>query len=141
MSILNFFYFFCIKSHRKFRCPRHGSLSFRPRKRAQRHRAKVKAFAKDDLSKPVHLTGFLSYKAGMTHIVREVDRLGSSIILFILLCCIASKTLDPFLISRASQKGSRRGGYNPGDSTNGRRRRCRIRGDAQGSAHFQDGVG
>jgi large subunit ribosomal protein L3e len=27
--------------------------------------------------KPVHLTGFIAYKAGMTHIVRELDRIGS----------------------------------------------------------------
>jgi len=38
----------------------------------------VKAFPKDDPSKPVHLTAFMGYKAGMTHVVREVDRPGSS---------------------------------------------------------------
>merc|ERR1712228_580494 len=38
---------------------------------------KVKAFPKDDAKKPVHLTSFLGFKAGMTHIVREVDRPGS----------------------------------------------------------------
>jgi large subunit ribosomal protein L3e len=27
--------------------------------------------------KPVHLTGFMAFKAGMTHVVRELDRLGS----------------------------------------------------------------
>merc|ERR1712037_718779 len=37
----------------------------------------VKAFPKDDAKKPVHLTAFLGFKAGMTHIVREVDRPGS----------------------------------------------------------------
>jgi len=26
---------------------------------------------------PVHLTAFMGYKAGMTHIVREMDRTGS----------------------------------------------------------------
>ena len=31
---------------------------------------------KDDPSKPVQLTCFLGYKAGMSHIVREVDRPG-----------------------------------------------------------------
>uniref|UniRef100_G1RZ11 60S ribosomal protein L3 n=1 Tax=Nomascus leucogenys TaxID=61853 RepID=G1RZ11_NOMLE len=36
-------------------------------------------FPKDDPSKPVHLTAFLGYKAGMTHIVREVDRPGSKV--------------------------------------------------------------
>ncbi|MGH0155297.1 UNVERIFIED_CONTAM: hypothetical protein FKN15_043401 [Acipenser sinensis] len=65
-------------SHRKFSAPRHGSLGFLPRKRSCRHRGKVKSFPKDDPSKPIHLTAFLGYKAGMTHIVREVDRPGSS---------------------------------------------------------------
>merc|ERR1712170_25821 len=43
----------------------------------RRHRGKVKAFPKDDSAKPVHLTAFLGYKAGMTHILREADRPGS----------------------------------------------------------------
>merc|ERR1712158_70196 len=64
-------------SHRKFSDPRHGSMGFYPKKRAKRHRGKVKAFPKDDAKKPVHLTAFLGFKAGMTHIVREVDRPGS----------------------------------------------------------------
>uniref|UniRef100_H3ABQ3 Large ribosomal subunit protein uL3 n=1 Tax=Latimeria chalumnae TaxID=7897 RepID=H3ABQ3_LATCH len=66
-------------SHRKFSAPRHGSLSFLPRKRSRRHRGKVKSFPKDDPSKPIHLTAFMGYKAGMTHIVREVDRPGSKV--------------------------------------------------------------
>ena len=33
-------------SHRKYEAPRHGSLGFLPRKRAARHRGKVKAFPK-----------------------------------------------------------------------------------------------
>merc|ERR1712112_202341 len=66
-----------VMSHRKFSAPRHGSLGFLPRKRSSRHRGKVKAFPKDDPSKPCHLTAFISYKAGMTHVVREVDRPGS----------------------------------------------------------------
>merc|ERR1712136_289785 len=66
-------------SHRKFSAPRHGSLGFLPRKRSSRHRGKVKAFLKDDPSKPCHLTAFISYKAGMTHVVREVDRPGSKV--------------------------------------------------------------
>ncbi|XP_067670888.1 large ribosomal subunit protein uL3-like [Haliotis asinina] len=64
-------------SHRKFSAPRHGSKGFLPKKRSRRQRGKVKSFPKDDKSKPVHLTTFLTYKAGMTHIVREVDRPGS----------------------------------------------------------------
>ncbi|KAL1920367.1 60S ribosomal protein uL3 [Calcarisporiella thermophila] len=64
-------------SHRKFEAPRHGSLGFLPRKRAARHRGRCKAFPKDDRSKPVHMTAFLGYKAGMTHVVRDLDRPGS----------------------------------------------------------------
>jgi len=66
-------------SHRKYCAPRHGSLGFLPKKRSCRFRGKCKAFPKDDPSKPVHLTSFLAYKAGMTHIVREVDRPGSKV--------------------------------------------------------------
>lgn len=53
-------------------------MGFYPKKRSQRHRGKVKAFPKDDPNKPVHLTAFVGYKAGMTHVVREADRPGSS---------------------------------------------------------------
>jgi len=66
-------------SHRKFEAPRHGSLGFLPRKRAARHRGKVKSFPRDDASKAPHLTAFLGYKAGMTHIVRQVDKPGSGV--------------------------------------------------------------
>lgn len=66
-------------SHRKFSAPRHGSKQFLPKKRAKRHRGKVKAFPKDDPSKPVHLTAFVGFKAGMSHIVREVDKPGSRV--------------------------------------------------------------
>jgi len=66
-------------SHRKFSAPRHGSMGFAPKKRSKRHRGKVKAFPKDDKDKPIHLTAFLAYKAGMTHIVREVDKPGSKV--------------------------------------------------------------
>merc|ERR1712156_844593 len=45
----------------------------------KRHKGKPKAFPKDDASKPVHMTCFMGYKAGMTHIVREVDRPGSKV--------------------------------------------------------------
>jgi len=66
-------------SHRKFSAPRHGSMGFTPKKRSKRHRGKVKAFPKDDPSKPIHLTAFIGYKAGMTHIVRDVDKVGSKV--------------------------------------------------------------
>jgi large subunit ribosomal protein L3e len=61
--------------------PRHGSLAFLPRKRSSRYRGKCKAFPQDkgaaDSNGP-HLTAFLGYKAGMTHIVRDLDRHGSN---------------------------------------------------------------
>jgi len=66
-------------SHRKFRAPRHGSLGFSPRKRTKHHRGRVRKFPRDDQKKPVHLTAFVGYKAGSTHIVREVDKVGSKI--------------------------------------------------------------
>ena len=54
----------------------------------------VKAFPKDDPSKPPKLTAFLGYKAGMTHIVREVEKPGSSESHFHLpFCFILSRTL------------------------------------------------
>lgn len=48
-----------------------------PRKRATRHRGKVKSFPKDDQTAKPHLTAFFAYKAGMTHIVRDVNKQGS----------------------------------------------------------------
>merc|ERR1712230_163285 len=63
--------------HRKFEAPRHGSLAFLPRKRAARHRGKVKSFPKDDPKKPVHLTASMGYKCGMTTIVRDLERPGA----------------------------------------------------------------
>jgi len=66
-------------SHRKFEHPRCGSLGFLPKKRCRRHQGKVKSFPKDDYKKPCHLTAFMGYKAGMTHIVREVDKPGSKV--------------------------------------------------------------
>jgi len=64
-------------SHRKFEAPRHGSKGFLPKKRAKSIRGKIKSFPKDDPSKPVHMTAFMGYKAGMTHVMREMDRPGS----------------------------------------------------------------
>jgi len=61
-------------SHRKFEHPRCGSLGFLPKKRTKKHRGKIRSFPKDDASKPVHLTAFMGYKAGMTHIVRYRER-------------------------------------------------------------------
>jgi large subunit ribosomal protein L3e len=66
-------------SHRKFERPRHGSLGFVPRKKAAKHQGKVKTFPKDDQSQPCSLTAFMGYKAGMTHIMRDVDKPGSKV--------------------------------------------------------------
>jgi large subunit ribosomal protein L3e len=66
-------------SHRKFEAPRHGSLAFLPRKRCTKHQGKVKAFPKDNPELACHLTAFMGYKAGMTHVVREVDKPGSKL--------------------------------------------------------------
>jgi large subunit ribosomal protein L3e len=66
-------------SHRKFEHPRSGSLGFLPKKRCRRVRGRVKSFPRDDATKPVHLTGFMGFKAGMTHILRDVDKPGSKL--------------------------------------------------------------
>merc|ERR1711934_909593 len=64
-------------SHRKFEAPRHGSKGFLPRKRARRHLGRIKSHPKDDKKQKCPLTGFIGYKAGMTHISREVNRNGA----------------------------------------------------------------
>jgi large subunit ribosomal protein L3e len=61
-------------SHRKYEHPRCGSLGFLPRRRTRKHRGKVRAFPRDDRSKPVHLTAFMGYKAGMTHTMRYIEK-------------------------------------------------------------------
>ncbi len=64
-------------SHKKFEHPRCGSLGFLPRKRTKHHRGRIRKFPIDDPKKPIHLTGFIGFKAGMTHVVREVNKPGS----------------------------------------------------------------
>jgi large subunit ribosomal protein L3e len=64
-------------SHCKYEHPRHGSLGFLPRKRSCRIRGKVKTFPKDDQTQKPHLTAFMGYKAGMTLVVRDLDKPGS----------------------------------------------------------------
>ena len=66
-------------SHRKFEHPRCGSLGFLPRKRTRHFQGKIKSFPKDDQTKPCHLTAFMGYKAGMTHILRDVEKPGSKL--------------------------------------------------------------
>jgi large subunit ribosomal protein L3e len=66
-------------SHRKFEAPRHGSLGFLPRKRCRRGRGRIKKFPTDKPELELNLTAFMGYKAGMTHILREVNKLGSKV--------------------------------------------------------------
>jgi len=66
-------------SHRKFEQPRHGSLGFLPRKRTKNHRGRIRSFPKDIQSQKPHLTAFMAFKAGMTHVLREVDKPGSKL--------------------------------------------------------------
>merc|ERR1712139_62247 len=64
-------------SHRKFERPRHGSLGFLPKKRCTKTKGKIKSFPLDNASAKPHLTAFMGYKAGSTHILRDVDKAGS----------------------------------------------------------------
>ena len=64
-------------SHRKFEHPRCGSLGFLPRKRTKKHHGKIRKFPKDNKKDKLHLTAYCGFKAGMTHIVREVTKPGS----------------------------------------------------------------
>ena len=65
------------RSHRKFEAPRHGSLGFLPKKRTKHHAGRIRSFPRDNDSDAPHLTAFRGYKAGMTHVVRGVDRPGA----------------------------------------------------------------
>jgi large subunit ribosomal protein L3e len=64
-------------SHRKFEHPRHGNLGFLPKKRCRHIRGRIRSFPKDDQTQKPHLTAFIGFKAGMTHIVRDLDKPGS----------------------------------------------------------------
>jgi len=66
-------------SHRKFEQPRSGHLGFLPRKRTKRHQGRIRHFPKEDASQPPHLTAFMGFKAGMTHVMRMVNKTGSAI--------------------------------------------------------------
>eukprot|EP00479_Gromia_sphaerica_P015528 TRINITY_DN98_c0_g2_i3.p1 TRINITY_DN98_c0_g2~~TRINITY_DN98_c0_g2_i3.p1 ORF type:complete len:403 (+),score=105.21 TRINITY_DN98_c0_g2_i3:119-1327(+) len=61
-------------SHRKFSAPRHGSLAFLPRKRCRHQRGRIRAFPKGKEADSPKLSAFMGYKAGNTHILREVKR-------------------------------------------------------------------
>ena len=64
-------------SHRKFEHPRCGSLGFLPRKRTKKHHGHIRKFPKEKAGDKLHLTAYCGFKAGMTHIVREVTKPGS----------------------------------------------------------------
>jgi len=66
-------------SHRKFEAPRHGSLQYLPKKRTKHHQGRIRSFPKDDVTAAPHLTAFIGYKAGMSHVVREIERPGSKL--------------------------------------------------------------
>uniref|UniRef100_A0A7S3CMH6 Ribosomal protein L3 n=1 Tax=Strombidium rassoulzadegani TaxID=1082188 RepID=A0A7S3CMH6_9SPIT len=61
-------------SHRKFEHPRQGHLGYLPKRRTKHTKGKIRSFPRDDKTKPVHITGFIGYKAGMTHIVRTMNK-------------------------------------------------------------------
>ena len=53
------------------------SLGFLPRKRCSRIRGRIGKFPRDDPTQAPHLTAFMCYKDGMTHVVRDLDKPGS----------------------------------------------------------------
>ena len=55
----------------KARNPRHGSMQFWPRKRANRAYAKVRSYAN---SNEKNIVGFAGYKVGMTHLLIKSTR-------------------------------------------------------------------
>ncbi|MFW9830595.1 MAG: 50S ribosomal protein L3 [Candidatus Thorarchaeota archaeon] len=58
--------------HRKQSAPRHGSLSYRPRKRVRRVSGRIRYWPKD-VSEP-QILGFAGYKVGMTHVILIDDK-------------------------------------------------------------------
>lgn len=66
-------------SHRKFEHPRCGSLQYLPKKRTKHHRGRIRSFPRDNAAAAPHLTAFMGYKAGMSHVVREIERPGSKL--------------------------------------------------------------
>ena len=66
-------------SHRKFEKPRKGHLGFLPKRRTRHHRGRIRSFPKDDSTQSPHLTAFPGFKAGMTHVLREMQRAKSAL--------------------------------------------------------------
>lgn len=58
--------------HRKQSAPRHGSLSYRPRKRVRRVSGRIRYWPKD-VTEP-QILGFAGYKVGMTHVILIDDK-------------------------------------------------------------------
>jgi large subunit ribosomal protein L3e len=85
-------------SHRKYEAPRHGSLGFLPRKRARSIKGRIKCYPKDDRKQPCHLTAFMGFKAGMTHIVRDLDKLGSKMHKKEIVECVTILECPPMVI-------------------------------------------
>jgi len=50
-----------------------------PKKRTKHHQGRIRSFPKDDSKAAPHLTAFIGYKAGMSHVVREIERPGSKL--------------------------------------------------------------
>jgi large subunit ribosomal protein L3e len=100
-------------SHRKFEAPRHGNLGFLPKKRTRHHHGRVRSFPKDDASKPCHLTAFMAYKAGMTHVVRDVDRPGSKVHKKEIVEAVTVLEAPPMASSASSATSRRRGASGP----------------------------
>jgi large subunit ribosomal protein L3e len=48
-----------------------------PKKRTKRHFGRIRSYPRDTAGGDPHLTAFRGYKAGMTHVVRSVDRPGA----------------------------------------------------------------
>jgi len=59
--------------HRKTHAPRHGSLAYLPRKRANSILGRIRFWPKIEGNTP-RLLGFAGYKAGMTHVFRIEDK-------------------------------------------------------------------
>ena len=61
-------------SHRKFENKRSGHLGYMPKRRTKHNKGTIRSFPKDDPKDPVHLTAFVGYKAGMTHVSRYFEK-------------------------------------------------------------------
>lgn len=60
-------------AHRNYSKCRKGHLGFLPKSRCSFSRPHIKSFPVDDQKKAPHLTGFITYKAGCTHVLALVE--------------------------------------------------------------------